>query len=357
MGSSRHITYARVHLPNIEVHKAEATARAVVEALKAVNPPEKNTWHLVSGAILFVDGRPPPILSWELLGDIPDMYYPDSDHFGYDLEHMSPNSWTLGPDSLHDIQGVIAMSTTLRLAADESPQAVVMASVRVIEHMNTWTTGGKLGWGDFVSHYFKKAESRRRVIHFINHFSLLAVKWCVNELNVDEATRRRLTQIRSEIEHSTGPHTIYNRVTAAGHVAELHRIYAAAEHRLARALSELEEILSTPRQIFLHLEAQGRNFDRQLGRLGRLRNAAIHGGPISDAGCLSLSSFAQSLGYRCLHEAVNVQLTRRSFAEHMESYRDDHLLRYDRLRRTGAIHDLFQSRQSTTPPPATNRTI
>jgi hypothetical protein len=282
------------------------------------------------------------------------MYHPDSDHFGYDLEHMSPNGWTLDADSLHDLHGVVTMSTTLRLSADESPQAVVMASVRVIEHMNTWTTSGKLDWGDFVSHYFKKAESRRRVVQFINHFSLLAVKWCVNELDVDEAIRRRLTQIRSEIEHSAGPHTIYDRVAAAGHVPELRRIYADADHRLARGLGELEQILSTPRQIFLHLEAQGRNFDRQLGRLRRLRNAAIHGGPISDAGCLSLSSFAQSLGYRCLHEAVNARLDGRSFAEHMEIFREDHLMRYERLRRTGAIHDLFQSHQSTTPPPTTN---
>ncbi|WP_328352712.1 hypothetical protein OG976_20270 [Mycobacterium sp. NBC_00419] len=356
-GSSQHITYARVHLPSIEVHEAEATARAVIEALKAVNPPEKNTWQLLNGAILFVDGCLPPILSWELLGDIPDMYYPDTDHFGYDLEQMSPNGWIIDAESLHDIQGVIAMSTTLRLAADESPQAVVMASVRVIEHMNTWTTGGKLDWGEFVSRYFKKAESRRRVVHFINHFSLLAIKWCVNELNVDEATKRRIAQIRSEIEHFTGPHTVYNRVTAGGHVAELHRIYSDADHRLARGLGELERILSTPQQIFQHLEAQGRNFDRQLGRLRRLRNAAIHGGPISDAGCLSLSNFAQSLGYRCLREAVNVRLTGRSFAEHMEIYREDHLIRYDRLRRMGDIRDLFQSRQTNTPPPTTNQTV
>jgi hypothetical protein len=37
-------TYARVLLPNIEVHAAEATARSLVEGLKSVNHPTKGTW-------------------------------------------------------------------------------------------------------------------------------------------------------------------------------------------------------------------------------------------------------------------------------------------------------------------------
>jgi hypothetical protein len=43
------------------------------------------------------------------------------------------------------------MTTALKAASDESPQAVVMAAVRGIEHVNAWTTGGVRNWADFAS--------------------------------------------------------------------------------------------------------------------------------------------------------------------------------------------------------------
>jgi hypothetical protein len=46
-----------------------------------------------------------------------------------------------------------------------------MASVRAIEHMNAWTTGGVKNWADFVSDYFKKAQSRIRFHQFISFFT------------------------------------------------------------------------------------------------------------------------------------------------------------------------------------------
>jgi len=47
-----HMTYARVLLPNIDVHAAEATARSLIEGLKTVNHPTKGTRRLLNGRIL-----------------------------------------------------------------------------------------------------------------------------------------------------------------------------------------------------------------------------------------------------------------------------------------------------------------
>jgi hypothetical protein len=57
---------------------------------------------------------------------------------------MSRMNQTLDTQSMQDLQDAIGMSTALKAAHAESPQAIVMASVRAIEHMNVWTTGGAL---------------------------------------------------------------------------------------------------------------------------------------------------------------------------------------------------------------------
>jgi hypothetical protein len=333
--------YARVALPNIEIHAAESRARALVEALKVANRPEKNSWRIMNGAILFVAGSPRTLLEWGSKQDPPEMYYSDHDRFGYDVDQMAPNKRTLNARSLHDLQRVVAMDATLTLAVDEGPQSTVMAAVRVIEHMNAWTTGGKADWADFVSHYFKKTQSRSWAIHFISHYSILAIKWCVNDLAPNIGTQQRVAQIRSAIERSMGPHSAYDRVAAAGHVAELHKIYSDANHRLARGLGELMHILASPQAMSQHMEAESEAFDRQLGRLKRLRNCAIHGGPVSEAGCQSVSTFAQSLAYRGLNEAMKALLTSETIPEHMENYREDSLMRHERIERDGIVNDLF----------------
>jgi hypothetical protein len=341
--------YARVELPDIEIHAAESRARALVAALKVANRPEKNSWQIMNGAILFVEGGARTFLEWGSAQDPPDMYYSDRDRFGYDVEQMAPNMRTLNASSLHDLKRVVAMDATLTLAVDEGPQSTVMAAVRVIEHMNTWTTGAKADWADFVSHYFKKTQSRSRAIHFINHYSILAIKWCVNDLAPNIGAQQRVAQIRSAIESSMGPHTAYDRVAAAGHVAELHKIYSDANHRLARGLGELKHILASPKAMSQHMDSESETFDRQLGRLKRLRNCAIHGGPVSEAGCQSVSTFAQSLAYRCLNEAMKALLTSETIPEHMERYREDSLMRQERIERYGIVSDLFMPQPATQP--------
>lgn len=295
------MAYARVELPGVEVHAAEARAGALVEALIAVNHAEQNTWRLMNGSILFVDGDASSLLSWGPKENEPDMYYPGNDRLAHDVELMAPNNRTLDAESLHKLQDAVLISTTLKIAEQESPQATVMAAVRAIEHANTWTTGGKKDWPDFASHYFKKAPS--------------------------------------EIEKFIGHHEMYNRRVAADHVAELHRIYS--EHWLRRGLGELERTLATPAGMAENLEEQGRAFDRQLGRLKRLRNSALHGGPISDAGCESVSGFALALGHRCLNEAMKALLTGSDIPSHMDEYREDSLARYDLIQQTGDIDAFF----------------
>jgi len=93
--------------------------------------------------------------------------------------------------------------------------------------------------------------------------------------------------------------------------------------------------------MYAKLDEQCRRFDRHLRRLKRLRNSAIHGGPVSETACESVAVFAYNLGHQCLNEAMRALLAGEDIRSHMEDYRLDHVCRFDRVQSTGDIDTLF----------------
>ncbi|MGE2727005.1 hypothetical protein [Mycolicibacterium pulveris] len=335
-----HMAYARVVLPGIEVHTAEAKAIALVEALKAVNHPERDTWKLLRGSLLFVDGERRSRFSWGPKEYTSEPYYPQNDRLSRDIRRMSQSNRTLDARSIHDLQDAIGMTTALKAADEESPQALVMASVRAIEHVNTWTTGGVKNWVDFASSYFKKAQARVKVVGFISHFTKAAIDHVPDRRpDAPRAPQRALFDIRQRLMRTVGAHEYFNVRASADEVPALRGIYS--DHFLARGLTEVETTLATPAGMFARLEEQSRRFDRQLARLKRLRNSAIHGGPISETACQSVAVFAYNLGHQCLNEALRALLTGTDVPSHMEQYRSDHVDRYERVKATGDVDALF----------------
>lgn len=287
-----HMAYARVVLPGIEVHTAEAKAIALVEALKAVNHPEKDTWKLLRRALLYVDGERRSLFSWGPKEYMPERYYPQNDRLSRDIGRMSRSNQMLDAQSIHDLQDAIGMSTALKAADDESPQAVVMASVRAIEHVNAWTTGGVKNWAEFVSDYFKKAQARVKVVDFISHFTKTAIDQMPDRRpDAPRAPQQALFDIRQRLMRTVGAHEYFNVRAAADEVAALRGIYA--DHFLSRGLGEVQTALATPTGMFARLDEQCRRFDRHLARLKRLRNSAIHGGPFQKL-LVNLSPYSPS---------------------------------------------------------------
>lgn len=334
------MAYARVLLPGIEVHTAQAKAIALVEALKTVNHAKKDTWKLLRGYLLYIDGQRHSRFSWGPKEYMPEQYYPQNDWMVRDLRRMSRTNQNLDPQSIHDLQDAMSMSTALKAASDESPRAVVMASVRAIEHMNAWTTGGVKNWADFVSDYFKKAQARVRVVEFISHFTKAAIDHVPDRRpDAPRAPQQALFDIRSRLMRTVGAHEYFNVRAAADEVVALRGVYA--DHFLSRGLGEVETALATPAGMFGLLDEQCRRFDRQLARLRRLRNSAIHGGPISETACQSVDTFAFNLGHQCLNEAMRALLAGNDIASHMGEYRADHIDRFERVKATGDIDALF----------------
>ncbi|RFZ48540.1 hypothetical protein MSS2_04707 [Mycobacterium marinum] len=334
-----HMAYARVMLRDTVIHTASTKAKTMVEALKAVHHANRDTWKILSGSILFIDGRRASPMSWGAQEDIPEPFRPEADWMGQDIERMPARNQTLDEKSLDDLQGAISLSAGLKDASELSPQATVMAAVRAIEYVNARTTGGGQHWADFVSAHFKKAQSRVKLVELIGAHTRAAVHILSPGLAPSDPRNREYTDIRSKTSVSEWPHQMFNAREAADHIPALKRIYA--DHYLVRGLGQLEGILATPASMYAQLEEQGRRFDRQLGRLKRLRNSAIHGGPLSDAACVSVAAFARSLGHQCLNEAMRALLIGTDIPSHISDYRIDNIERYEEVKTAGDIDALF----------------
>lgn len=333
-----HMAYARVVLSDTEVHDAEAQARTLVEALKVINHAEPGVWQLKKGCIKFVDGQRSPF-SWGPAEDAEKPYYPQNDRLGRDIERMDRRFGSLTAKSVHALQDAVDLTAALKAASDEGPQATVMAAVRAVEHVSVWTAAGEKHWADFASSYFKKAQSRVRLVEFIGYFTRNAVER-VPDYRPGAPAIPELAQLRASLSvTSSYGHGAFDVRGAADHVSELKGIYA--DHWLARGLGELEEVLATPEAMYARLDELGRRFERHLRRLKRLRNAAIHGGPVSVAGCQSVAVFAHNMGHQVLNEAFAALLTGTDVSSYIDNYRKDHIQRYERVRTTGDIDALF----------------
>lgn len=330
--------YARVELGDIEIHTAESRARALVDGLKAVNHPEPGTWNVLDGRVVFVDGGWRSSAMWAHAEKQPDLYQPQNDRMALDVELMSHNRRSLDAKSLDDLGAAIRISASLKEAVKAGPEPTVMAAVRAIEHVNVWTTGGRKNWADFASDYFKKAQCRSRLIGFLDYYTVRAIVYC-RPLDPTEARLKERYEIRRKIMRPVGAHDVHDRRASAANVPALQRLYQG--HWLSRGLGELSVTLSDGKSMFTALETHGRRFDLQLGRLKRCRNAAIHGGVVSDAACQSVATFASRLAHHCLNEAMRAMLEGREISSALEEFRNQGLEKHNRIRAAGDINEFF----------------
>lgn len=333
------MAYARVVLRDTQIHDAEAQARTLIEALKVVNHAEPGAWQILGGCILFVNGERSPY-SWGPKDDVRyHPYYPENDRLGRDIERMQYRSYELTAQSIHALQDAIDLLAALKLSSKEGPQATVMAAVRAVEHVNVWTSGGGMHWADFASFYFKKAHARVRFVEFLGYFTRNAVER-VPDYRPGAPAIPQLNKLRAKLSVMTPyGHGAFDVRQGVDHVATLKGIYG--DHWLARGLGEVETAVSTPAAMYARLDYYCRRFERHLRRLKRLRNAGIHGGPVSPVACQSVSTFAYNLGHQILNEAIAALMTGSDVRSHIENYRADHIERYERVQAARDVDALF----------------
>ena len=334
------MVYARVCLGDHEIHNAVETARTLVRALIAVNHPTPGTWTLLEGSLGFINGEWASLFGWGPK-DYPDddIYHPQNDWMDRDIELMTRHGRSLNQQSMHDLQDALNMSGALKAATSSSPHAVVMAAVRAIEHVNVWVTQGDKTWVAFANHFFKEVLSRVWFVGQVGR-TMSAAMYMRSDPSLDLDARAELQLIDSGLRrYQPSGHEIFDVRGSADHIARTAALFE--KHWLARHLNELAAVMRTPAKRYARLKELGHRFDAQLHRLSRLRNAAIHGGPISEDACASVEAFASLLAHRSLDEAMFALLSGKTIAQHLLDFRDTEHGRWESVRGGGGIDALF----------------
>lgn len=246
----------------------------------------------------------------------------------------------LTADLADELQPALRLSAALQGTPRDDAEATVMASVRAIEHCNTWIapTDG-LRWYTFIDQYltdgYTLSAFARRVV--------LDVFAAVQQYRPDHTpgakTPPQIATIEKDILLAGGGGTRIDSPKTIAHVATLRRIYA--NHWLARRLAESDDILTSPTTISTAFDEERRRVDARVKRLTRSRNAAIHGGTLSETACATITNPARVLAQDALNTSIWSIVTRQQLETYAVGRSDEHRQRIANLKSGGDLANLF----------------
>lgn len=313
------LTYARVLLPDTVVHLARKQASTLVSALVQISDPHPGTWIQLDGSMLFVDGT---LRTWEWgpkarRRDYSRLYSRDA--VARQIQLMAQTSQSLSIETTEQLAAALALSNALTRARDDGPEATVMAAVRAIEHVNAWAVGSRSDWAQFARKYFKQATSRAQLVAFLAEFTSVASTNVPDSSPDAPPPPEKLDDIKEELWTTSADVDYFDVSGAIAHLPRLREIYQ--RHWLRRALADMEAVFRSGESVVARLDVYDRRFDIHLSRLKRIRNAAIHGGPVTPDACESIATFAYHLGHYCLNQVIEAHLTATDVATYVKGFR------------------------------------
>lgn len=331
------LVYARVAIPDIEPHFAESAARAHLDALLNLIRPSPDTWTLLNGHLAFVGGWMPR-LDWGPKYNRKATVFAQNDYTTVNLEALHRSGYTITSAVAEHLGPVHRLMDQVE-SADHS-EAVVMAAVRAIEHVNTRTTRATDKWYKFIDTYLAQEYTRLAFLERATQTTFEAIVRTLPDPSPTASPPPVLDTIRGEVESGMWGRS-FDRLKALGYLADLKTIYA--KHPLVRRLRETEHILSSGQSIQDAFDREAHRVDARVARLTRTRNSAIHGGPLSPSACDSVMDFARDLSLQALRHAQTSALSGTDLRTVMDERSRVEAQRANTLRQRAELEDLFDS--------------
>ncbi|MGV0596777.1 hypothetical protein [Mycolicibacterium porcinum] len=335
------LVYARVTVRDVERHRAVDVARTYLDTVLAVVGVPDDMWKVLGGHLLFAIGEPPPWIpaEWGRKEQLPEPVFYQNDFVTTRLREMTADGYVITAAAAEELENVLRLEKGLASAPLSDPEAIVMASVRAIEHANTWVTPtpGR-SWYDFAVEYFGDGYAVEALANRVVNDVYTAVQLRPDR-SPGAATPTELGVIRKDITVHTGYGERIDKLKTPPHVSSLKTIYA--DHPLARQLAETDQVLADPAVLGTTFDAEKQHVSNRVERLRRTRNAAIHGGVLSETACATIADFAVYLARMALNAAVWAIVTGQPVSAHTTQRRDDYRQQIQRLRQGGDLTNLF----------------
>jgi hypothetical protein len=335
------LVYARVTVHDVESHRAVETARMHLDTVLAVVGVHEDMWKVLGGH-LFFDGSSwnPSLPRWGLKEPRPEPVFYQNDHFATDLAGFTADGHLITAEIAQQAQPPLRLLSALTSTPRADSEAIVMAAVRAIEHCNVWTDPlGALHWNSYIDDYLLDECTLRAFAKRVVNDVFAAAEQYLPDHTPGAVTPQQLEAIRKDIILDGWGTRIDNLKTVA-HIAELRRIYA--NHWLARRLAETDDTLSSGAALGAALDVEKNRVKASVKRLTRSRNAAIHGGPLSEAACGTIADLATTLALQALNTTIWAIVTGQQVDAHATSQRDEYRQRSLKLKQGGDLANLFR---------------
>ena len=213
----------------------------------------------------------------------------------------------------------VSVSTKSRLALASGPMS----------SMSRWVAPlGGYRWYGFAEEYLFDEYIVTAFANRAVHDVFAAVVQHVPDRSPGAPGQPQLDAIRKDLE-APGWSLRIDRQKTLNHVAALKQIYAG--HWLARQLNETDGILSSTAALTAAFDTERDRLDARVKRLTRLRNAAIHGGPLLAAACDGIADFAQRIARKALNTVIRANVAGQSVDNHAVCQRDQYRQRIQNL--------------------------
>ncbi|WP_373235092.1 hypothetical protein [Mycobacterium marinum] len=336
------LLYARVTARNVERHRAAETARMYLDTVLAVVGVPDGMWKVLGGH-LFFDGEPTYSLPvrWGLKEQPEEQTFYQNDFVTTHLSEINAEGHVITAAAAVQLQKVLRLRSALNTAPRSDPEGVVMAAVRAIEHCNTWAVpAGGLNWYRFAIDYLSDRGTLSACADRVVSDVFAAVKQHRPEPRPDLKTVRELDAISKDITVRAGYGERTDMLKTPAHVSALKAIYA--NHWLARQLAETDGFLTSTAMLSATLDLEQLRFKTKVERLRRTRNAAIHGGILSETACATIADFAAYLAHQALTATIWAIVTGNPVDADTASRRDECRERIRRLKQSGDLANLFK---------------
>ncbi|MEV0434891.1 hypothetical protein [Nocardia sp. NPDC050413] len=327
------IVYVRVALNSVEFHLAVTQARAIAATLIQLADPLPGTWKLLVGEIVYVDGKLWYQKRWRPEGLPLHRERHLVDDIGQRLEEIGSTTTFADIAGVEKVEVALALRSALATSLEVGPVEVVMAAVRALEHATAWAGGDD--WTTFLRSKFRYAVSHVQLVEFVTAV-MGAIDANAPSNDPFAPLPETLLRLTCELYEWNGDEDELVPLAAIGHAAAIRDIYA--EHWLYRSLAEVAAVFESGTKLKQGLEASDRRFDHYLDRLRRVRNSAIHGGPITTGTCDTIAHFAFHLGRYCLEQILRAHLA----GENVQNYLDDFTNDHARRREVAITHQSYE---------------
>ncbi|WP_425005028.1 hypothetical protein [Mycolicibacterium sp. S3B2] len=335
------LVYARVTITNVEHHRAVDAARTYLAAVLTVVGVHEGMWKILDGYLLY-DGEPSylPEARWGLKEPRPDPVFHQNDHFTADLEELNAKGKLITAEAAASLQPALRLFTALTQPPLSDPEATVMAAVRAIEHCNTWTAPGHgLHWSEYINQFLIDEYTVNAFARRVGYDGFAAVVAYRPDRSLGAVPPPELETVRKDIT-VPGWGTRIDIRKVVSHVTTLKRVYA--QHWLVRRLAETEDTLSSGTALAAAFDAERYRVDCMVKRLTRSRNAAIHGGPLSDAACGTVARFAATLARQAVTAAIWATINGEQLDTYATHRRHEFQQRIQNLTQGGDVMNLFR---------------